>query len=82
MKKRPTELNRRTTIIVATTVGASVLPIIVLLVLLVKFKRRKQPLKSSTPVDVSLGAVEASPEMLPNDQVNYLSMYKTSNKIT
>ena len=87
-KQRPTELNRRTIVIVATTVGAGMLLIIVLItialiVLLVKLKRlKKASPKLSAPVNISLGAVESSPEMLPTDQVTYLSMYKTSNKIT
>ena len=60
-------------IIIATTVGAGVLFSIVLnIVLLVKLKRRTQLRKSSTPVDISLGAVETSPKPFPIDQVNYL----------
>ena len=67
VKERPTELNRRTAIIVAATVGAGMLLIIALIVLLVKLKRRKQPLNLSTLVDVPLGSVETSPKMLPTD---------------
>ncbi len=60
-------------IIIATTVGAGVLFSIVLnIILLVKLKRRTQLRKSSTPVDISLGAAETSPEPFPIDQVNYL----------
>ena len=59
-------------IIIATTVGAGVLLSIVLIILLVKLKRRKRLRKSSTPVDISLGAVETSPKPFPIDQVNYL----------
>ncbi len=59
-------------IIIAITVGAGVLLIIVLIILLVKLKRWKQHRKSSTPVDISLGAVETSPEPFPIYQVNYL----------
>ena len=45
--------------------------IIVIVVLLVKLKRQKQPPQYSTLVDIPLREVEASPEMLPTDPVNY-----------
>jgi hypothetical protein len=59
-------------IIIATTVGAGVFLSIVLIVLLVKYKRRKRASKLSTPVNIPLETNETSPEPLPVDEVNYL----------
>ena len=56
------ESSSRTIIIIATSVGAGELFIIVLL--LVKLKRWQQRLKMLTPIDVPLTTVETSPEIL------------------
>jgi hypothetical protein len=47
--------------------------LIVLIVVLVKFKRQKSPQELSTPVVIPLEITETSPEShLPTDQVNYI----------
>ncbi|CAB3980379.1 MAM domain-containing glycosylphosphatidylinositol anchor 2-like [Paramuricea clavata] len=55
-------------IIIATTVGAGVFLSIVLIVLLVKYKRRKRASKLTTPVNIPLETNETSPEPLPVDE--------------
>jgi hypothetical protein len=55
-------------IAIATTVGAGVFFSIMLVVLLLKYKRRKMAPMLSTPVHE---AVETASESLPIDQVNY-----------
>jgi hypothetical protein len=60
-------------IIIATTVGAGVfLSIVLNIVVLVKYKRRKRAPKLSSLVNIPLEANEISPEPLPVDEVNYL----------
>ncbi|CAB4005731.1 MAM domain-containing glycosylphosphatidylinositol anchor 2 isoform X4, partial [Paramuricea clavata] len=66
-KKRTDDSSR--IIITATTVGAGVFLSIVLIVLLVKYKRRKRAPKLSTPVNIPLETNETSPEPLPDDEV-------------
>jgi uncharacterized membrane protein (DUF4010 family) len=57
---------------IATTVGAGVFLSIVLIVLLMKYKRCKRAPNMSTPVSISLETNEISQEPLPVDEVNYL----------
>jgi hypothetical protein len=52
--------------------GAGVFLSIVLIVLLLKYKRLKRAPKLSTPVSIPLETNEISPEPLPVDGVNYL----------
>jgi hypothetical protein len=59
-------------IIIATTLGAGVFLSIVLIVLLIKYKRRKRAPKLSFLVNIPLETNETSPEPLPVDEVNYL----------
>jgi hypothetical protein len=63
-----------TIIIIATTVGGFVFLCIVLIVLLIKYKRRKRARKLSTPVNIPLTDATQQ-ESLPIDQVNYLRMF-------
>ena len=51
--------------------GAGVFLCIVLIVLLVKYKRRKRTPNISTPVNILLEANTISPEPLPLDEENY-----------
>jgi hypothetical protein len=61
-------------IIIAATAGGVVFLCIVLIVLLIRYKRRKRAPKLSTPVNIPLA--DATPqESLPIDQVNYLRMF-------
>jgi heme/copper-type cytochrome/quinol oxidase subunit 2 len=60
-------------IITATVVGGVVFLCIVLIVLLIKYKRQKQAPKLSSPVHIPL-TVETPQELLPIHQVNYLRM--------
>ncbi|CAB3992974.1 stabilin-2-like isoform X2, partial [Paramuricea clavata] len=55
-------------IIIVTTVGAGVFLSIVLIVLLMKYKRRQRAPKLSTPVNIPLATNETSPEPLPVDE--------------
>jgi hypothetical protein len=61
-------------IIIATTVGVGVFFSIVLIVLLIKYKRwnKRRASKLSSPANIPLEANETSPEPLPVDEVNYL----------
>ena len=62
-------------IIIATTVAGVFLSIIII-VLLVKYKRLKRALRLSTHVDIPLEAVETPYESLPIDQVSHLRIVK------
>jgi hypothetical protein len=49
---------------------------IIIIVLLVKYKRLKRALRLSTHVDIPLEAVETPYESLPIDQVSHLRIVK------
>jgi hypothetical protein len=69
--KGTTDDSRRI-IIITTTVGAGVFLSIVLIVLLIKYKRLKRARNLSSPINIPLETNKISPALLPFDEVNYL----------